>query len=260
MFNRILVPLFYHKYLLFQVTLREIKARYKQSILGFAWIIFNPLIQLLVYSFVFSVIFTFPTGGVPYSIFLFIGLLPWIYLQTTLSTSATVLVENANLLKKVRFPREILPYSVILAKGVDLFFSLLLLLGFMVFYQVPFYPSIFFALLILLIQILLMTGLSLFLSVANLFYRDIQYLTTLGLFVWMYLTPVFYPLSLVPGNLVWIYKLNPMVGIIEGYRSAFLNRPFDTGAIAWSFAMSLIIFLFGYWLFKKSEDVFADIV
>lgn len=260
MLNHVFKPLFYHKYLLFQVTLREIRARYKQSILGFGWIIFNPLVQLLVYTFVFSVVFSFPTGGVPYSIFLFVGLLPWIYLQSSLSASATSLVDNANLLKKVRFPREILPYSVILAKGVDLFFSLLLLFGFMVFYQLPFYPSLLMALLVFIIQLFLMTGLSLFLSVANLFYRDIQYLTNLGLFVWMYLTPVFYPLSMVPGKYIWVYKLNPMVGIIEGYRSAFFNTPFDTGTIIWSGLFSILIFIVGYLMFKNSEKVFADIV
>lgn len=260
MINQLIQPLTSHKYLLYQLTLREIKARYKQSIVGYAWILFNPLAQLLVYSFVFSIIFRFPTGGIPYPIFLFVGLLPWTYLQTSLSASASVLVDNANLLKKVYFPREILPYSVILAKGVDLLFSLLLLLGFMVFYQISFYPTAVFFIPLLIIQIILMTGLSLFLSAANLFYRDIQYLTNLALLMWLYLTPVVYPLSLVPKKYVWLYKLNPMVGITEGYRSALLNLPFDLGTILWSFISSILIFFLGLWIFKKSEKVFADIV
>lgn len=257
---KVLKPFQHHKYLLYQITLREIRARYKQSVLGFAWIIFNPLVQLLVYSFVFSVIFRFPTGGVPYHIFLFIGLLPWIYLQSSLSASSLVLVENANLLKKVSFPREILPYSILLAKGIDLFFSMLLLVGFMIFYQVPFYASIFWIIPLFLIQLTLMAGIGLFLSVANLFYRDIQYLTTLGLFVWLYITPVFYPLSLVPQDYLTIYKLNPMVGIIEGYRSALFNTPFDYGTILISAIVSILTFVFGFWIFKKSENNFADIV
>lgn len=260
MLKSLIKPLTSHKYLLYQLTLREIKARYKQSIVGYAWILFNPLVQLLVYSFVFSVIFKFPTGGIPYPIFLFIALLPWIYLQTSLSTAALVLVDNANLLKKVNFPREILPYSVIFAKSIDLFFSLLLLLIFMIFYKIPFYPTAIFFIPLLIIQIILMTGLSLFLSAANLFYRDIQYLTNLTLLMWLYLTPVVYPLSLVPERYVWLYKLNPMVGITEGYRSSILNFPFDLGTIFWSAIASLIIFIFGFWVFKKSERVFADIV
>lgn len=255
-----LLPFLKYKFLLQQLILREIKARYKQSILGYVWILINPLIQLLVYSFVFSVIFRFPTNGMPYSIFLFVGLLPWIYLQTSLATSTLVLVDSANLLKKVNFPREVLPYSIILAKGVDLFLSLLLLVGFMLFYQISFSVAILFVIPILLIQVILMTGLALLLSAANLFYRDIQYVTNLLLLMWMYLTPVVYPLSLIPSKYVWIYKLNPMVGIIEGYRSAAFNLPFDTGTILWSAISSITILILGFWMFKKSEKVFADIV
>lgn len=260
MFSQLVKPFISYKYLLYQVTIREIKARYKQSIIGYIWIIFNPLIQLLVYSFVFSIIFKFPTGGTPYSIFLFIGLLPWIYLQTSLSTSALILVDNANLIKKVNFPREVLPYSVILAKCIDLFFSIILLFGFMLFYKMAIHPTSIFVIPLLFIQIILMTGLALFLSAANLFYRDIQYLTNLALLMWLYLTPVVYPLSLVPKEYVWLYKLNPMVGITEGYRSAVLNLPFDIGTIAWSALAALVLFIFGFWIFKKGEKVFADIV
>ena len=260
MFKQLLIPFLHYKFLLMQLILREIKSRYKQSIIGYAWIIFNPLVQLLVYSFVFSVIFKFPTGDIPYSIFLFVGLLPWIYLQTSLSASALVLVDNANLLKKVHFPREILPYSVILAKSLDLFFSLVLLFAFMIFYQMPFYPTIIWAIPLIFIQVILMTGISLLLSAANLFYRDIQYLTTLALLMWLYMTPVVYPLSLVPKEYVWLYKLNPMVGIIEGYRSALFNFPFDLGTILWSFISAVLIFILGFWIFKKGEKVFGDIV
>lgn len=260
MLSQLILPITSYKYLLFQLTQREIKARYKQSIIGYAWIMFNPLIQLLVYSFVFSVIFRFPTNGTPYPIFLFVGLLPWIYLQSALSTSALVLVDSANLLKKVNFPREILPYSVVLAKGIDLLFSLLLLIVFMFFYQVPLSITIFFVIPLLLIQVILITGLALFLSAANLFYRDIQYVTNLLLLMWMYLTPIVYPLSLIPSKYVWLYKLNPMVGIIEGYRSAAFNLPFDIGTIFLSAISSTVILILGFWMFKKSEKVFADIV
>lgn len=259
-FKQFFKPLTSYKYLLYQVTLREVKARYKQSIIGYAWIVFNPLVQLLVYSFVFSVIFKFPTGGIPYPIFLFIGLLPWTYLQSSLTTSSLVLIDNANLLKKISFPREILPYSIILAKGIDLFFSLLLLVGFMLFYKITLNPTTIFIIPLLFIQIILMAGLSLFLSTANLFYRDIQYLTNLLLLMWTYLTPIVYPLSLIPEKYIWLYKLNPMVGITEGYRSAIFNTPFDLGTILWSILISISIFIFGFWMFKKSENVFADIV
>ena len=260
MIKSLLLPFLYYKFLLSQLISREIKARYKQSIMGYAWIIFSPLIQLLIYSFVFSIIFRFPTGDIPYSIFLLAGLLPWIYFQTTLSTTALVLVDNSNLIKKVYFPREVLPYSVILAKAVDLFFAALVLVAFMIFYQIPFHLTVLLLIPLFLIQVALMTGISFFISTANLFYRDIQYVVNLFLFMWMFLTPVVYPLSLVPDKYIWLYKLNPMVGIIEGYRSALFNFSFDSGTILWSALISFLIFIVGFIFFKKSEKIFADIV
>ncbi len=260
MLGQFFLPFLHYKYLLSQLILREIKSRYKQSILGYAWIIFNPLIQLLVYSFVFSVIFRFPTENIPYSIFLFVGLLPWIYFQTSLSSSALVLVDNSNLLKKVNFPREVLPYSIICAKSVDLFFSSLLLIIFFIYYSLSISINIFYIVPFFILQVILMSGLSLFLSAANLFYRDIQYVTNLMLLMWMYLTPILYPITLIPKNELWFYKLNPMVGIIEGYRFAVFASPLDLSATIMSIIISIIIFLLGFFVFKRSEKVFADIV
>lgn len=254
------LPFLSYKFLLWQLVLRDIRSRYKQSILGYAWVILNPLIQLLVYSFVFSIIFRFPTGNIPYSIFLFIGLLPWIYLQSSLSTATLSLVDSSDLLKKVYFPREILIYSVIISKSIDFLFACLIFIIFLIYYHISPAITIVFVLPLFLIQIILMTGIALMLSTFNLFYRDIQYLVNLILMLWMYLTPVVYSLSLVPKNFIFIYKLNPMVGIIEGYRSAIFNYPFDTGTIVWSGLISILIFLVGFLIFKKSERVFADIV
>lgn len=260
MLKEFFIPFINYKYLLSQLILRDIKARYKQSILGYAWIIFNPLIQLLVYSFVFSIIFRFPSNNIPYSIFLFVGLLPWIYFQTSLSSSALVLVDNANLLRKVNFPREVLPYSVICAKSVDLFFSSLLLVIFFIFYNLSVSPNIFFIIPFFIAQVTLMSGLGLLLSAANLFYRDMQYVTNLMLLMWMYLTPIVYPITLVPKNYLWLYKLNPMVGIIEGYKSAVFNSPFDEFATLSSIITSIAVFIFGFFIFKRSKKVFSDIV
>lgn len=253
-------PFRHYKYLLSQLILRDIKSRYKQSIVGYAWVIVNPLFQLLVYSFVFSVVFRFPTNGVPYPIFLFIALLPWIYLQTVITNSTLSLVDNKELLKKVAFPREVFVYSIVISKLIDLFFASLVLAGFMIFYQVPAALSSFWILPLLGVQMILITGIGLIFSTANLFYRDIQYLANLVLMLWMYLSPVVYPLSMVPPEWVWLYKLNPMVGIIEGYRSALFGQAFDTGTIVWSVTCSFIIFVIGFYIFKKSEKVFADLV
>lgn len=260
MLQQLIKPFLYYKYLLYQLTLREIKGRYKQSIIGYFWVLLSPLLQLLVYSFVFSVIFRFPLNNIPYPVFLLAGLLPWIYFQTSISAATLSLIDNANLIKKVNFPRETLPYSIITSKAIDFFFASLLFLIFMLLWNITIQTSVIFLLPLFITQIVLMTGLSLLVSTFNLFYRDIQYLVSLLLMLWMYLTPIVYPLSLVPDQYVRIYKLNPMVGIIEGYRSAIFGLEFDWGTICLSFVFSITLFFLSFWIFKRSEKVFADIV
>lgn len=260
MFSTFIKPFISYKFLLLQLTLREIKARYKQSFVGYAWVLLNPLSQLLVYSFVFSIVFRFPTNHVPYIVFLYAGLLPWTLLQSSVTTATQSLVDNASLLKKVAFPREVIPYATILAKIVDFAFSILLFILMVLILHVPISPTIIFFFPIFICQIFLTTGVSLFLSSLNLFYRDIQYLTNLLLILWMYMTPVVYPLSLVPRRYIWIYKLNPMVGIMEGYRSAIFGYKFETSIIFWAAGVSVFVFCLSFFLFKKSEKYFADIV
>jgi len=256
----VLLPFQSHKYLLYQLTQREIKARYKQSFVGYAWVLLNPLAQMLVYTFVFSVVFRFPTGNIPYPVFLFVALLPWTTFQLSLQAATLSLVDNQVLLKKVRFPREIIPYSVVISKMIDFCFASLVFLILMIAYKVPFQSTALLFIPIFLVQTILTSGLALLLSTFNLFYRDIQYVTNLVLLVWMYLTPIVYPLSLVPTEYVKLYKLNPMVGIVEGYRSALFGYPFEWSILFSSVLVSFAIFVIGYLVFKKSEKVFADLV
>ncbi|MEP7166996.1 MAG: ABC transporter permease [Candidatus Woesebacteria bacterium] len=259
MIKKLLVPLTSYKFLLLQLTLREIKARYKQSFVGYAWVLLNPLAQLLVYSFVFSMIFRFPTNNVPYVVFLYSGLLPWTLFQTSIISATQSLVDNASLLKKIAFPREVIPYSVVFAKIVDFCFSGLLFIGLMLVLRVPVSLSIIAFLPIFIVQLLFTAGISLILSTCNLFFRDIQHLTNLLLMLWMYMTPIVYPLSLVPERYVWLYKLNPMVGIIEGYRSSIFGYPFEWSIILWASVVSIFTFVIGFLFFKKMEKHFADI-
>ena len=255
----ILKPFTTHRYLLSQLIQREIKARYKQSIIGYFWVVLNPLAQMLVYTFVFSMVFKFTTT-VPYPLFLFAALLPWTLLSGVLTTATNSLVTNDVLIKKVAFPREIIPYSVIAAKMMDFVFSSVMFVFLMFFFGVPFSVSSLLFFPLFLVQIVLMTGISLAFATFNLFYRDIQYLANLMLMVWMYMTPIVYPLSLVPEKYIEIYKLNPMVGLVEGYRSVLFGTPLDMSALSWSVIVSFIVFVLGYVVFKRSEKVFADIV
>lgn len=260
MISKFLEPFISYKYLLFQLTQREIKARYKQSFVGYAWVLINPLAQLFVYSFVFSLVFRFPTNNIPYPVFLFSTLLPWTLFQTGLISATVSLVENGSLLKKVKFPREIIPYSTIFAKVLDFMFSSIVFLLFVLAYRVPLAGTSLLFFPLFGVQVLLMIGLSFFLSALNLFYRDIQYLTNLLLMLWMYMTPIVYPLSMVPDQYLWLYKLNPMVGIMEGYRSALFGYPFEWTIIAWSICITLFVSLFGFIFFKRTEKMFADAV
>ncbi len=255
----ILKPFLKYKFLLYQLVQREIKARYKQSVIGYFWVILNPLVLMAIYTFVFSVVFKFPVN-IPYPLFLFAALLPWNFLQNGIMTATNSLVTNDILLKKVAFPREVIPYSVLIAKGVDFVFSLILFVLLLIFYKINLSVTAFMIIPILFIQVILMTGLSLILSTFNLFYRDIQYLTNLVLMVWMYMSPVVYPLSMVPEKYVWAYKLNPMVGIIEGYRSVLFGYPIEYSIIGWAFVVSLFVLILGFVVFKKFEKIFADIV
>lgn len=260
LFKRLFLPLRFYKYLLLQLTQREIKSRYKQSFIGYAWVLLNPLAQLIVYSFVFSIIFKFPTNNIPYIIFLYAALLPWTLFSSSITAATMSLVDNSSLLRKVAFPREVIPYASVLSKIVDFAFSAVLFIGLAILLKTPLSLKTMIVFIpIFIAQLLLTTGISLIFATFNLFYRDIQYLTNLLILLWMYMTPIVYPLSLVPRQYVWVYKLNPMVGIIEGYRSAIFGYPFETSIILWAGGISIVVFLIGFIIFKHSEKVFADI-
>ena len=260
LFRRLLLPFKSYKFLLYQLSQKEIKARYKQSFVGYAWVIVNPLAQLLVYTFVFSMIFRTVSIDVPYPLFVFAVLIPWTFLHTGITSATNSLVANRELLKKVAFPREVIPYASVFSKVVDLVFSYLVFFLFMIFYSVPLTWSIFLFIPLFISQFILTTAIALLTSAANLFYRDVQYLINLILMLWMYVTPIVYPLSMVPEKYLTLYKLNPMVGLIEGYRAAFFGSEVSFSDIGWSLLSSVVLFVVAYAFFKKVEPIFADIV
>jgi ABC-type polysaccharide/polyol phosphate export permease len=208
---------FSYRELLFNLANREITQRYKQSVLGYAWVILNPLFQLLVLSFVFSTIFRVSSFNVPYVIFLIVGLLPWNFFAQSLSSATNSLVANSSLNTKIYFPREILVYATIIAKTID-FFSCLVMILFFVFYKTIITVNIFWVIPIFLIQLIFTAGLSLILASLNLFYRDIQYLLNLIISLWFYVTPIIYPVGQFPEKYRFVFALNPMSIIINAYR------------------------------------------
>ncbi len=240
---------------------REISTRYKQSFLGFFWVVLNPFFQMIIMSFVFSHIIRFQTIGVPYPIFLYAGLLPWIYFTNSLNHATNVLVSDASLIKKIYFPREVLVLSTLFAKTFDFFISAIIFFLLMIFYQIPFTPFIFYFFLIFIIQFVFTFALALFLSWANLFYRDIQYLLNLIITLWFYLTPIIYPVEFFPEKYRFIFKLNPMSVFINAYRQVLLGGDSPKWeSLILGIIISGLSFIISYLIFKKVEKDLADIV
>lgn len=251
-----------YRYLLINLTSREIKSRYKQSILGYFWIILNPFFQMLVLTFVFSFILKIPSSGtIPYNLFLYSGLLPWTLFVNSVTSSTTSLVDNSALIKKIYFPREIIITATTIAKIYDFLLASIIFVFFLIFYKVPIPSLIIFLPLILLIQIFFSLGLSFFLSAANLFYRDVQYLINLVILVWFYLTPIIYPVELAPQKARFVFQINPMSVLINAERRTIFGQgDLNYLSLLIALGITLIIFELGYLFFKKLEGLFADVV
>ena len=250
-----------YRELLEQLINRDLAQRYKQSVLGYFWVILNPLAQMLVMSFVFSRIFGVADLGVPYPLFLFVALLPWTLFSQALTAATNSLVSNSGLLAKIYFPREILVLSSILAKVVDFAFSSLILIAMMIFYRQGITWNILWFLPIFAIQMIFTYGLGLLFAAANLFYRDMQYLLNLIILVWMYLTPIMYNQEIFPENLRWVFKINPMAVIVNAYREVILNgRMPNFSSLGIAAVLAVAICWIGFRIFKKLEGQFADSV
>jgi len=257
-----IAAIYQRRELLWQIVAREVKARYKQSILGFFWVILNPLAQMLVMSFAFSVILRIPTNAaahIPYSIFLFTALLPWTLFTNSLSSASASLVNSSNLITKIYFPRTILVVSTIFAKIIDFVFAISILIIYMIIYQIPITWNILWVIPIFLIQQIFTLGLSLFFAAANLLYRDIQYLLNMILLLWMYATPVIYSADSVPDKYRFVFQINPMAVIINAYRQVILGggEP-KYSSLVIGLLVSIITLLIGFSYFKSREKIFAD--
>lgn len=254
-------PSYNHWELLKHLALREIKARYKQSFLGFFWIILNPFFQMVILSFVFSLILRFKDLGVPYPVFVYAGLLPWLFLTNSLTSATGVLVENQSIIKKIYFPREILVLSTLLAKTLDFIFASAIFIFLLLWFKLPFTAFMLLFIPVFLIQFLFTYSLALFLSAVNLFYRDVQYLFNLILTLWFYLTPIIYAVEFFPEKWRWIFKLNPMSVFINAYRQVLLAGDWPKwDSLGVGLVMAIVLFVISYKIFKKLEGTFADVV
>jgi lipopolysaccharide transport system permease protein len=256
-----LAELWEYRELLYFLTWRDIKVRYKQTVLGAAWAVIQPLGMMLVFTIFFGRLVGVPSDGLPYPIFAYTALLPWQLFSRALTDASTSLVVNERLITKVYFPRLLIPVSAVLASLVDFAIAFVLLLGMMVFYGIVPTGSVLMLPLFVLLALMTALGIGFWLSALNAQYRDVRYTLPFLTQFWLFATPVVYPASLVPEQWRLLYGLNPMTGVVEGFRWALLGR---TGApdamLAVSATVVLGVFIGGLYYFNRVDETLADVV
>lgn len=239
---------------------RDVKIRYKQTVLGAAWAVFQPVISMIVFTVFFGNLVKVPSDNLPYPIFVYAGLLPWTFFANSLASASNSLIGQSNLISKVYFPRLLIPFSTFGAFILDFFISLLIMFIMMLYYGISPSTSLFIFPVLFVATMATALGMGTLLSALSVAYRDVKYVVPFLIQLWMYATPVIYPVSIVPERWRWLLSLNPMAGLIDGYRSAFLGKPLDWPHLGISMATSVVLLLFGLFYFKKVERRFADIV
>jgi lipopolysaccharide transport system permease protein len=251
-----------YRELFFIFVWRDIKVRYKQTALGFAWALFQPIVTMIIFTVFFGQLAKIPSDGIPYPIFVYTGLLFWTYYLTALNSTAGCLVDNESIVKKVYFPRLILPISTSITPVVDFGAALLVLIGLMIYFQyLPHILGIIAIPVLLLVSMISASGLGLLMASFNVKYRDVRYLLPFFIQLLLYVTPVIYPISLVPEKFQALLYLNPMTGVVTAARYLLLGQgSIDWGLVLVSVVSSLVIFMLGLAYFRKTERFFADII
>jgi lipopolysaccharide transport system permease protein len=259
--EHMLMNFLHSKDLLWEWTSRNIRARYQQSVLGWLWAVIQPAAQVAIFSIVFTLLVRVDTGKVPYVLFSYVAVVPWTLFAMSLPDMTNSLVDNMTLVTKIYFPRETLPIAALLARLFDFAVAtvfVVLLLGYFRMQVVPW--GLLYLPVILCVELMLILGIGLLSSAMNVFFRDVRSLLALGLQLWFYASPVIYPATSVPDWLRPYYFLNPMAGVITAFRDVLLDGRLP-GPYLWQAAIvSLFVFVVGYWLFKRVEFLFADIV
>lgn len=255
-----LKDLWHYRDLLYILTMRDIKVRYKQTILGVAWAVVQPLFTVLIFSLFFGRLAEMPSDNIPYPLFAFAGLLPWNFFSNAVTKSGNSLVANANLITKVYFPRMIIPVSAVVAGLVDFLIASVFLFFMMIYFQTGLSLNLLMLPVLLILTTLLAISLGMWLAGLNVKYRDVAqilpFLTQIGFFV----SPVIYPVSLLPEKWRWVMWLNPVTGLIEGFRAALFGKPFDWLSLTFSVAIIGVIFIYTAYAFRRMEDEFADAI
>jgi lipopolysaccharide transport system permease protein len=250
-----------HRELLYFLTWRDVKVRYKQTLIGITWVVIQPLITTLIFTIFFGMLAGVPSEGLPYPVFAFAGLLPWIFFSNAVTQSGNSLVGNGHLITKIYFPRVIIPSAAIGCGLLDFAISFVVLVGLMAYYRVTVTWSILAIPALALLLTLFALGVGMWLSALNVKYRDVRHLLPFVLQIWMFASPIIYPPAFVPERWRWVLNLNPMTGIIDGFRAAiFGGKPLNGWGLAMSVLITLVVLVSAAYGFRRMEKNFADVV
>jgi lipopolysaccharide transport system permease protein len=249
-----------YRELLYFLTLRDIKVRYKQTAIGVAWVVLQPVLTTAIFTIIFSTFARFDTGDVPYPLFALSGLIIWLFVNTSISLASTSFVNNTSLVTKVYFPRLIVPIAAALATLFDLLFGAAIVVILMVYFGVAPSVQIIAAPLFILLALLLAVAFGTLFSALNVRFRDVKFALPFMLQVWMIASPIFYPADLLSEKRRLVFALNPLTGILDGFRSALFGSPFDWTLIGISCLSLVFLTVVSLLVFKKIEDKFADII
>ena len=249
-----------YRELLFFLTWRDVKVRYKQTVLGAAWAILQPLFMMIIFTLFFGRLAELRSGGIPYPLFALAGLVPWTFFANAITASGNSLVGSAHLVTKVYFPRLIVPAAAMLAGLVDFMLAFVLLCLLMIYYGVTLTAQVLFLPVLVVLTALFALAVGTWMSALNVKYRDVRFALPFVIQLWLFISSVILPSSSVPEKWRWLLLLNPMSAIIEGYRSALLGLPFDWTALGIASALTAVALLYAFYAFGRVERSFADII
>lgn len=249
-----------YRELLFFLTWRDVKVRYKQTVLGVGWAILQPLFMMIIFTIFFGRLAAVDSAGIPYPLFALAGLVPWTFFANAITASGNSLVGSANLITKVYFPRLIVPAAAMLAGLLDFLLAFLMLCLFMLYYRVGLSMQILLLPVLVALTALFSLAVGTWMSALNVKYRDVRFVLPFLIQLWLFVSSVIVPSTSVPEKWRWLLRLNPMSGIIEGYRSALFGLPFDWPALGTASVLTIIVLLYAIYAFGRVERSFADII
>lgn len=248
-----------YRELFFFLTWRDVKVRYKQTLLGAAWAILQPVCQVIIFTLIFGRLAGIPTDGIPYPIFAYAGLLPWLFFSNAVTSSGNSLVGSSHLITKVYFPRMLSPGAAVAAGLVEFGIAFTVLVALMIYYGIGVTTNILMLPALILLATLLATGVGMWMSALNVRYRDVRFALPFIIQLWFFASPIIYPASFLK-NWQFLLILNPMAGIIEGFRSSLFGRPFNWTALLVSAAITLVVLVYSAYSFRRMEKSFADVI